>query len=148
MAATDPFKTATLKQRFSASREAVFKAWTEPDSVKKWFRPGGDNVLILDVEMDVRVGGSYRLTMGYETGESWSIVGDYQEVEPPKKLVYTWSYEEPNMDIGETLITVEFNDVGNSTEISLSHKRFSQEQARDAHLSGWEACFESLKKMF
>ena len=65
-------------------------------------------VVLLGIEMDVRVGGGYRYTMGLESGESWSIVGIYREVRPPEKLIYTWSYEEEEMRVGETLITVEF----------------------------------------
>ncbi len=139
-----PDAAVFMRRRITAPREVVFKAWTEPSAVRSWFRPGGDEVVLLGIEMDVRVGGGYRYTMGLESGESWSIVGIYREVRPPEKLIYTWSYEEEEMSVGETLITVEFRDLGAATEVVLSHERFPDGHGRDAHLAGWDRCLDGL----
>jgi uncharacterized protein YndB with AHSA1/START domain len=60
-------------------------------------------------------------------------------------LVYTWSWEQADHDVGETLVTVDFNDKGGSTEVVLTHERFPNPEAKEAHEQGWGSCLNRLE---
>src|SRR5262249_39200729 len=98
----------------------------------------------------LRVGGAYRLGMQTPAKPAPSIcVGEFREVDPPRRLVYTWAWErgdskpEPTME-GETLVTVEFVAVGPATEVVLTHERFPSADAAAQHTHGWNACLDVL----
>ena len=133
-----------LSRIFPAPRERVFKAWTDPEELKRWIAPGDDFSTPI-VEVDLRVGKSYRIGMKSPDGNLYVAVGTYREIVPPKKLVYTWSWEGGEM--GETLVTVEFREQGQSTEIILKHEMFPDEQTRDQHNWGWNGCLGRLEKI-
>ena len=71
------------------------------------------------------------------------VGGEYREVSLPRRLVYTWQWEQD--DPRETLVTVDFRPVKNSgTESSLKHERFSSVTARTNHRTGWDGCLDKL----
>ena len=138
--------TLNLTRTYSAPRDDVFRAWTEPEALKRWFAPS-DEFSTPIAEVDLRVGGAYRIGMKPPDQEDmFIVVGTYREVQPPERLVFTWSWEE-GIDVGETLVTVEFRDLGGSTEVVLTHELFPNEQARDKHNEGWSGCLERLEKI-
>jgi uncharacterized protein YndB with AHSA1/START domain len=139
-----PETTLHLRRTFAAPREKVFRAWTDPEELKTWWGPEG--YATPSAEVDLRVGGKYRLgMMKLPNGEIFYLSGIYREVRPPERLVYTWCWEaEP--ELGETLVTVEFLKVGNSTEVLLTHEFFPTEKARDDHSRGWNGCLDRLTR--
>lgn len=143
-AAADRLK---VTRRFRASRQRVFRAWTEPELMMRWFVEGDGDMTVC--EIDLRVGGSYRLE-GDFGGWRWRIWGSYLEVKPPERLVYTWSWKhDPGKGTpeGDTTVTVEFHDRGAETELVLTHERFASVAARDEHTQGWNACLSRLEKV-
>ncbi len=136
--------TLNLRRIFKAPRQKVFRAWTDPEELKKWWGPEG--YATPSAEVDLRVGGKYRLGMRkLPNGEIFYLSGVYREVRPPERLVYTWRWEsEPAM--GETLVTVEFREAGESTEVVLTHELFPTEKARDDHSRGWNGCLDRLAR--
>jgi uncharacterized protein YndB with AHSA1/START domain len=139
-----PETTLHLTRTFAAPREKVFRAWTEPEELKRWWGPEGYATPI--AEVDLQVGGKYRLGMRkLPEGDLFYLVGTYREVRRPEKLVYTWSWE-GQADFGETLVTVEFRDRGPSTEVVLTHALFRTEKARQDHDKGWNGCLDRLAK--
>jgi uncharacterized protein YndB with AHSA1/START domain len=136
--------TLNLRRTFKAPRETVFRAWTDPEELKKWWGPEG--YATPSAEVELRVGGKYRLGMRkLPDGEIFYLSGFYREVRPPDRLVYTWRWEaEP--DMGETLVTVEFREAGDSTEVVLTHEFFPTEKARNEHDRGWNGCLDRLAK--
>ena len=137
--------TLNLRRTFQAPREKVFRAWTDPEELKKWWGPEG--YATPSAEVDLRVGGKYRLGMRkLPDGEIFYLSGIYREVRPPERLVYTWRWE-AQPEHGETLVTVEFREVGDSTEVVLTHERFPTETARDDHNRGWSGCLDRLAKL-
>ena len=146
MATKSPVSETTfhLKRTFAAPREKVFRAWTDPEELKKWWGPEG--YATPSAQVDLRVGGRYRLGMKkLPDGEVFYLSGTYREVRPLEKLVYTWSWEaEP--EFGETLVTVEFRAMGNSTEVVLTHELFPNEKARQDHDKGWNSCLDRLAR--
>jgi uncharacterized protein YndB with AHSA1/START domain len=132
-----------LKRTFSAPREKVFRAWTEPEALKQWFVPR-DGMSTPTVEVDLRVGGKYRIVMKSPTGELYVAIGTYREVRFPEKLVFTWTFE--GSELGETVVTLEFHDQNGSTELVLTHQFFPNKEERDKHTMGWNGCLDHLAK--
>jgi uncharacterized protein YndB with AHSA1/START domain len=112
-----------ITREFSAPREEVFRAWTEPELFRQWFTPPGGSAP--RAELDVRPGGRYRITMKPPPGVPWGtsyVVGTYLEVLPPERLVYTFGWEQTPLleDLGDlehldSRVTVQFRDLGGST---------------------------------
>jgi uncharacterized protein YndB with AHSA1/START domain len=135
--------TLRIERTFSAKRERVFHAWTDPQALMQWWVPF-DGYTVPSAELDVRAGGAYHLRMKNPKGEMFSLVGRYVEVRPPERLVYTWRWEGIKDDIGETLVTVEFLDRGEATEVRITHELFPDVHARDRHGEGWSGCLGRL----
>ena len=148
MPANSPAASATsaptleVRRTIRAPRQRVFDAWTTPEEVKRWSSPGP--VEVERSEIDLRVGGAYKLYMRAPDGATHRAFGVYREVDPPKRLVYTWSWEtEP--DVIDTVITVEFNDVGNgATEVVIRHAGLGTAKQRESHTQGWASILEKL----
>ncbi len=140
-------KTAlTISRVLRASRQTVFEAWTQPRHLERWSAPEG--VTVTSAEVDLRVGGRYRIHMHAPDDKKFTATGTYKEIDPPRRLSYTWMWEEGDHDVGETLVTVEFNDLGGSTEVVLTHERFPNAEATAAHEQGWGSCLNRLETMF
>lgn len=135
-----------IKRTINAPREKVYRAWTDPQELKQWFAPSKDFKTLVP-QMDVRSGGNYRVEMHAPDGKIHKLVGRFQEVQPPAKLVYTWRWES-NPDEEETLVTVEFHDAGAGTELVLTHERFANEQRKQEHDHGWIGCLGRLAEHF
>jgi uncharacterized protein YndB with AHSA1/START domain len=137
-----------LTRRFEAPRERVFEAWTEPKVLRRWWAAvaGWETA---SAEVDLRPQGRYRLSMrDPEHGVEYTVAGEYVEVRPPERLVYTWTWAgEPEEMRGSerTLVTVEFAQDGNATEVVLTHRGFADKHIRDLHAEGWAGCLANLE---
>lgn len=131
-----------LRRTFAAPRERVFQAWTEPEALRKWLSPAGCSTPV--AEVDLRVGGKYRIGMQFPHEEVFYVSGIYRTVQPPEKLVFTWRWEKPEMDFGETLVTVEFHARGDATEVILTHEHFPTRDVSEQHSQGWSEIFDKL----
>ena len=142
---SNPETTLHLRRTFPAPRDKVFRAWTDPEALKKWFGPEGYETPF--AEVDLRVGGRYRFGMRkLPAGDIFYLAGTYREVRPVEKLVYTFHWEsEP--EYGETLVTVEFLGRGGATEVVLTHELFPTEKAKQSHEKGWSSSLERLAKV-
>ena len=114
-----PDQTATRQKEFTisrvldASREAVWRAWTDPDEAPYWLHPRGVTTPRAHVDFDVRPGGDYRYTMVAADGTEILTVGTYREVVPPERLVFTWG-SPGDADEERAVITVDLLDHGPS----------------------------------
>ncbi len=139
--------TLQIRRTFAAPREEVFEAWTQPEKLTKWLCRVTEQHSMRILELDVRVGGRYRLEVTTPEGNRYLLSGTYREVQPAERLAFSWKWE-GDLDVGETLVTVEFRARGDSTEIVLTHKLFPNTTARDHHTMGWNGCFDRLARMF
>lgn len=135
-----------LSRIIQADSETVFRAWTEPEQLKRWSCPEG--LQVADVQVDLRIGGKYRLRMEGPEGQPHTAVGVYREIERPKRLVYTWDWLEEDHKLGETLVTVEFNELEGSTEVVLTHELFPSSEAKQGHEEGWTSCLNRLQQLY
>jgi uncharacterized protein YndB with AHSA1/START domain len=134
-----------LSRVFAAPRERVFAAWTSPEAIKAWFGP--ENCRVLEAEVDLRVGGEFCLSLSTQRLGEIKLRGQYREVTPPAKLIYTWQWEgNPELAAGTSLVTVQFLPTGAATEVRLTHERFLSTEARDDHGRGWSGTFDKLEK--
>jgi len=140
-----------ITRTFEAPPEKVFRAWTDPKVLKVFHAPQ-DAFSIPTVEVDLRVGGRYRIEMRSPDGKSHIATGVYREVIPPSKLVYTWKFEKggkmdgKDLDLGETVVTLEFRAKGAGTELTLTHELFPTVGEKESHLQGWTGILERLQK--
>ena len=130
-----------LRRTYSVPRERVFRAWTDPEQVKKWFGPQG--CTCPEAELDLRPGGRYRFVLEEPDGRH-VVVGKYVEISAPERLVFTWKWEHGPQDSPETLVTVEFMPKGDGTEMVLTHERFPAADVRDLHNEGWTSSLKCL----
>jgi len=138
--------TLRLERIFDATPEEVFDAWSNPEVLRRWWRADPSwRTPIADV--DLRVGGSYRLSMQDPAAEApHTVVGQYREVRRPELLVYSWSWEEPDGQTGPvSVVTVEFVRDGGRTKVLLTHTGHADSASRDRHGQGWAACLACLE---
>lgn len=136
-----------LTREFSAPIERVFEAWTNADMLAKWFGPEGFSVT--HAEIDLTVGGHYDIEIRSTEGHSIRHFGRYVEIFAPHKLVFTWILGDQDCKgskgrCADTLVTVEFNSVGQSTQVTLTHECLPDQAACDGHEFGWTSSFKSL----
>jgi uncharacterized protein YndB with AHSA1/START domain len=139
--ATKP--SLTLKRRINASPAKVYAAFTEPQTIARWFGPQG--VTNVSAETDLRVGGHYRIVM-HVPGDQHDVSGIYREVVPNEKLVFTWAWK--STPERESLVTVMFKADGAGTLLTLLHEQFSDDDTRDRHQNGWTGALDKLEKLF
>ena len=114
----------------NAPARLVFEAWTRPELFRRWWVPKSYGLTLLSCEMDVRVGGQYRLVFRHEDS-TMEFFGTYLEVTPPSRLV--WTNEEGGE--GGPVTTVTFEDKGGKTLLVL-HELYSSKEALDAAGTG------------
>lgn len=135
-----------LRRSFRAPAERVFRAWTQPAALREWWCPPG--WVARDVEIDLRVGGVYRIAMSRGAGEAEVAVrGRFIEVRPPERLVFTWRWEGAFAGHPESRVMVELQQQGDVTELVLRHENFADEAARQQHWSGWLAACGRLDRL-
>ncbi len=137
--------TLRLRRTVPAPRERVFQAWTRPEKAGRWLCRVTQQHCTRILEWDVRPGGHYRLEVSQDDGNLHFLRGTYQEVNAPKKLAFTWSWEE-DPGFGETLVTVEFLRRGTFTEVVLTHEGFLDARQCENHKKGWNGCFDRLEE--
>jgi uncharacterized protein YndB with AHSA1/START domain len=140
-------KSHSLKivRTFDASPEVVYRAWTDPKVIKKWFAPTDLTTPI--AEVDLKVGGSYRIGMKSPDGELYVATGIYREIIPNEKLQFTWQWETSPSDPSDTLVTVEFKKSGKHTRLVFTHENFATEELVKEHREGWEGALSKLSKI-
>jgi uncharacterized protein YndB with AHSA1/START domain len=131
---------------FDAPRERVWQEWTEPERFADWFGGAASEVPLATVEMDVRPGGALRLTMfsGPRRHEiRWQ--GEYQEVFPPERLVFTIS-DQPGDDAYE-LVTVVLTDLGDGrTEMYFEQRGWHTPEQYERTKGGWGVFFDRMSE--
>jgi uncharacterized protein YndB with AHSA1/START domain len=123
-----------IRREFEAPNHLVYKAWTTPELVKRWWSGNRGEMTI--AEIDLRVGGAWRYVMVTDDGFEVAFHGEYREIVPNERIVSTEVYE--GMPEGEALNTVTFTETEGRTILTVLVQHSSKE-ARDAHIdSGME----------
>jgi uncharacterized protein YndB with AHSA1/START domain len=143
---SSPVTSLHIRRVFNAPRQRLFQAWTDPKKMTEWFCHAKPELIGKLIVMDVRAGGRYGFDISDANGKISKVRGEYLEIKAPEKLVFTWFWEtEP--EYGDTLVTLEFGDLGEKSELIMTHERFANSDARDKHNIGWAFCLDSLQRV-
>lgn len=148
-------KTITINRLFNLTSDIVWKSWSDPESFKKWWGP--QEYTCPDCRIDFKVGGTYLACMKAKADgkEIWST-GIYKEIILQKKIVYTDSFSDAEGNVvdasyydlpgmaKELLVTIEFEETGDKTNMILQHNGLPEEMAADC-IKGWQSSFDKLE---
>jgi uncharacterized protein YndB with AHSA1/START domain len=136
-----------IERTFRAPVEAVFAAWTSAEMLRRWYPPGADWDTPV-AEVDVRVGGKLRLVMRDPAGAEHGGGGEYREIDPPRRLAFTWAWDRSDAGGRAQLIEVEFTDNGDgTTTVVMVNRGLRDEQSKRSHREGWEGSFDNLDRL-
>jgi len=131
--------TVVVTKVINASREELFEAFNNPEIMSKWFYPEDD--MSVEVNNTFHVGGGYTLKMHSKSGDLYTHVGEYKEIIPLEKLVFTW-----NSDfVQNTVVTVTFSEMETGTEVTISHDLLPEGDMTENHRKGWNGCLNRLE---
>jgi len=132
-----------ITRNLNAPAATVYRAWTDPQQMVKWWGP--ENVECRRVDLDLKVGGAYRIHMTSPKGDHIAI-GKYLEIVPNQRLRLTWSWE--NYAMPQSVLTVEFEDLGKTTRLTLTHVGLPDREDVEQHTEGWNSLVEKLAGLF
>ena len=141
----DQRPSLTITRRLRASPPKVYDAWTNPENLIQWFaaaqaRPGS-----IKADLDVRVGGHYRISFVNQDKDEYHEVGGlYREVVPNARLQFTWAWH--STPERESLVTIEFKADAGGTLMVFQHEQFADQTARDNHERGWNKFLDVLEQ--
>jgi uncharacterized protein YndB with AHSA1/START domain len=149
-----------VRRTFRAPREEVFRAWTDPELLRQWLHGAVGHSP--HAEVDARVGGEFKITMTSrgakllsrllrdETGEFVHLIGRYEEISPPERLVFTMGWQDfPTfrLERDATTVTVDFLEADGGTEVVLTHERQPSRRTRGMHHFGWWGSLRNLDRL-
>ncbi len=140
----------TIHRILPFPRDMVFEAWLKQEHLAKWMGPTPD-INLSFTQIDPRVHGKYRF--GFEDqgcSDSTSYVhGEFLQIVKPEKLIFSWIWEEPLAEAGvHTLVTVDFKEVSEGTEITLLHQKLMDDASCQRHREGWLGTLDKLAHYF
>ena len=137
--------TVRLHRVLAAPPEKVYRAFTEADAMARWLPPNGFTCRVH--EMDVRVGGHFRMSFtNFTTGQSHSFGGDYLELVPHSRLRYTDRFDDPNLP-GEMEVTVTLTPVSVGTELQIMQAGIPAVIPVEACYLGWQESLRHLARL-
>jgi uncharacterized protein YndB with AHSA1/START domain len=137
-----------LVRVFDAPRHLVFDAYTKPELLKRWFGPVGWT--LIECEVDLRVGGTYRYVMRKDNGNEMGLGGVFREIVRPERIVAAESFDDPWYE-GQAIATTTFVEHGGKTTLTTT-VRYDSKAIRDAVLkspmeSGVESAYNRLAEL-
>jgi uncharacterized protein YndB with AHSA1/START domain len=133
-----------ISRRYPVAPEKVWRAWTEPQALSRWFGPaeaGSDT----RAEVDLREGGRWRVSFNEAGGQRTEVGGSYLEVLPHRRLVFSWAWKGTPDRISR--VSLELKPQADGTLLDFVHDRFFDEQARINHERGWPVFFGQLDRL-
>ena len=133
--------TLEMRRTINATPERLFAAWTDPEQIVAWWGP--KDVDCIGAEIDLRVGGRYRIGNQLADGTTIWIVGTFETIEPPRALTYSWLVEGIQSTPERVHVRFEARG-GGTTELIINHQRIPGPALRDQHADGWRGCLDGL----
>ena len=121
-----------ITRTFNGPARIVYEAWTKPELFMRWWAPKSTGVPLLSCEMDVRVGGGYRVAFGHDASSAMAFFGKYIDVIPNSRLVWT---NEESEDAAVTTVTFEEKD---GKTLLVLHELYPSKEALDEAIAGME----------
>jgi uncharacterized protein YndB with AHSA1/START domain len=137
--------TLEMERVVPAAPTVVFAAFSDPSELARWWGPVG--FTIPSLRFHARAGESYRIEMQPPDGDSFYLIGEFRDVDPPARLTFTFAWDDPDPDDVENLVALSFRDLGESTEVALRQGPFKTEARRALHRDGWGDSFDKLERL-
>ena len=134
-----------MERVLPAPAPVVFAAFDDPDRLVRWWGPEGFTVTSLQFEP--RVGESYWIEMQPPDASPFRLTGEFREVIPPARLAFTFVWKPPDPDDVETVVSLSFGDLGESTAVAFTQGPFKTEARRSLHHDGWADSFDKLERL-
>jgi len=135
--------TLRLVRLIPSPPETLFELWTEPAQLARWWAPDGFEASVDALE--TAPGGRWRIILRRPGGSELAMGGAFLVVEPPRRLAFTWGWEDGSGVRGhETEVTVSFEPAPGGTRLVLVQQRFESRQGRDNHSRGWSTSFDRM----
>ena len=136
-----------IERTFNAPVHAVFDAWTSVEVLRRWW-PAGADWDTPSAEVDLRIGGALRVVMRSPDGEEFGGGGEFVEITPPRRLAFSWTWDEQVGYEGTQLVEVDFTEhPDGTTTVVMTNHGLDDEQARESHRDGWEGSFDNLARV-
>jgi uncharacterized protein YndB with AHSA1/START domain len=139
--------TLRMERTFAAPAERVFEAFTSEEVMRRWWhsRPDWETP---EARVDPRVGGEIWVVMrNPHEGAVYGGGGRFTEVDPPRRLAFSWIWDEEDREQVEQLIEIEFTEREGETTINFTHRNLWDEETVADHEDGWDGCFVNLKRV-
>jgi uncharacterized protein YndB with AHSA1/START domain len=133
-----------LERVLPAPPRDAFDACVEPDRLARWWGPAGFTAP--SVDLDLRVGGSYRIEMQPPDAAAFHLRGEFLEIDPPRRLVYSFEWEEPDPDDRATVVELSFLDHSGGTRVVVDQASFATEARLSLHEAGWTDTLDRLEQ--
>jgi len=125
---------ATITRVVKCTPERAFDLWTKPELISKWFCP---KEMPSEVTMDARPGGILRFVVHYKPDDSFGCTCNIRVVERPKRLAFSWQWDESSFDPGVSEVEILFDPVPGGTAVTLTHTKLASDVSVDRHSEGW-----------
>jgi len=133
-----------IERTFDSPAEEVFRAWTSEEVLRRWIHAGAD-WQTPEARVDLRVGGALRVVMRDPEGTDHGASGEYTEIDPPRRLVFTWTWD--RLPDNPLLIELEFTERRGTTTVVLTNSGLPTEEESRGHERGWHLCFDNLERV-
>jgi uncharacterized protein YndB with AHSA1/START domain len=143
MSATHDDDDLLIVRTIDAPATLVFRLWSEPEHFRRWIGPQGFECA--EVEIDFRVGGAYRATISSPEAGNSRFQGIYREIEPDRRIVFTFTWQGGPSGGVETIITVLLEERDGRTIQTFHQAPFLNVERRDSHRGGWNSTFDRLR---
>ena len=138
--------TLILRRTFDAPRSLVWKAWTQAEHLMRWICPAGFSVLF--AENDLKVGGRWRSGMRAPDGDEYIHAGEYLEIDPPSRLVFTHKWERNDLEPRVTTeIIVTLSERDGRTDMTFVQSGLGSRESAASHKNGWTGAFDNLARL-
>jgi len=134
-----------VERLFPIDRATMWNLWTDQEHAARWMRPSITEFAPTVASIDPRPDGNYRFEMVANDGSVRAVSGQFVEVDEPRRLAFTWSWDGSDE---ESLVEVTLSDVPDGTRVHISHSKLESQVSADQHEQGWVGCLDSITKLY
>ena len=140
----DKSLSVVVRRQFSSPLQRVFKAFTSAENIAHWLTPDR-SIKMTVLAMTFEHQGSFRFQYDNPEGGYDIVGGVFQSIQDPEKIIFSWIWEAPHQfEEMVTQVTIEFIELGDQTEVVLTHRKFMCKVACETHRQGWEGALANL----